>query len=197
MWTVQSVAISPDSFLNTIWKIVPMVCFVIVAPSLMAHPILQFRGYQQQDAQEFIRYLLDRINSELMVRRRMKKTIIFSIFQGILLNQVHCQGCEQTFVKRDAFLDLSLSIPERFVNQRNKVLQSQNPCTLEDCLESFIETEALDEADMYDCSKCRGKRRATKKLTVDRLPPVCIFLKYLIITNEVLTSCDRRSFVSI
>lgn len=110
-----------------------------------------------------------------MVRRRMKKTVVFSIFQGILLNQVHCEGCEQTFVKRDAFLDLSLSIPDRFVNQRNKVLQSQNPCTLEDCLESFIETETLEDADMYDCSKCRGKRRATKKLTVDRLPPVCFF----------------------
>ncbi len=48
---------------------------------------MQFRGYQQQDAQEFIRYLLDRIHSELVFRKKLKSTLILNIFQGTLINQ--------------------------------------------------------------------------------------------------------------
>ena len=51
--------------------------------------IQKFRGYQQQDAQEFIRYLLDQINTELTLSKRLKKNNLFSTFQGILTNQVY------------------------------------------------------------------------------------------------------------
>lgn len=43
MWNTSATIVSPISFLDAVWKFVP-----------------SFRGYQQQDAQEFIRYLLDR-----------------------------------------------------------------------------------------------------------------------------------------
>ena len=69
MWRTHSTAVSPDAFLSAIWKSVPM-----------------FRGYQQQDAQEFIRYLLDRINTDLS--KKYKRTIITRLFQGSLFNEV-------------------------------------------------------------------------------------------------------------
>ena len=45
-----------------------------------------FGGYEQQDAQEFIRALLDKMHSELETRKG--RTMIMQIFQGTFRNQV-------------------------------------------------------------------------------------------------------------
>eukprot|EP00842_Homolaphlyctis_polyrhiza_P002880 jgi/Hompol1/3593/HPOL_002590-RA len=74
MWTTRLQMLTPDSFLESIWKVVPM-----------------FRGYQQQDAQEFIRYLIDKMHLELSSRKG--RTIIMQSFQGSLFNEVTCLEC--------------------------------------------------------------------------------------------------------
>lgn len=98
----------------------------------------RFRGYQQQDAHEFLRYVLDRLDKEWSENiitsdkastggaggdnvGRLKKaqngkinsSMIGSIFGGILQNEVNCLECGFKSNKQDPFLDLSLDIPLR------------------------------------------------------------------------------------
>jgi ubiquitin carboxyl-terminal hydrolase 44/49 len=104
MWLTPSPAITPEAFLHSVWRVVPT-----------------FRGFHQQDAQEFIRFLLDKMNTELLLRTN--RTIIARTFQGSLHNQVTCRQCGHASTKKDMFLDLSLPIPERFLREKNKVTQ--------------------------------------------------------------------------
>jgi len=74
------------------------------------------RGYQQQDAHEFMRYLLDRLHSELLtllpypnstspyICPKGKSTIVTAIFGGILQSEVNCLVCGMESRKHDPFL---------------------------------------------------------------------------------------------
>ncbi|RKO89936.1 hypothetical protein BDK51DRAFT_26961 [Blyttiomyces helicus] len=139
MWTGSAVTVSPTAFFDAVWAIVPM-----------------FRGYQEQDAQEFIRYLLDRIHHEL--HDEPIRNSIENVFQGLLRNVVRCLKCGYVSTKTDPFLDLSLPIPEGFVKRTNMVLQRMHPCTVNDCLKAFTEVE-----EMADSEKSPGKISARLK----------------------------------
>ncbi|KAJ7425195.1 ubiquitin specific peptidase 3 [Willisornis vidua] len=164
--------------------------------------ILQsLRGYQQQDAHEFMRYLLDHLHLELQggfngVSRSVivqensnlsasnkccingASTVVTAIFGGILQNEVNCLICGTESRKFDPFLDLSLDIPSQFRNKRTKNQDSGPMCTLRDCLRSFTDLEELDETELYMCHKCKKKQKSTKKFWIQKLPKVlCLHLK--------------------
>ncbi|KAF4793465.1 Ubiquitin carboxyl-terminal hydrolase 3 [Turdus rufiventris] len=158
-------------------------------------------GYQQQDAHEFMRYLLDHLHLELQggfngVSRSVilqensnlsasnkccingASTVVTAIFGGILQNEVNCLICGTESRKFDPFLDLSLDIPSQFRNKRTKSQESGPMCTLRDCLRSFTDLEELDETELYMCHKCKKKQKSTKKFWIQKLPKVlCLHLK--------------------
>ncbi|OXB65679.1 hypothetical protein ASZ78_014658 [Callipepla squamata] len=155
------------------------------------------RGYQQQDAHEFMRYLLDHLHLELQggfngVSRSVilqenssltasskccingASTVVTAIFGGILQNEVNCLICGTESRKFDPFLDLSLDIPSQFRNKRTKNQENGPMCTLRDCLRSFTDLEELDETELYMCHKCKKKQKSTKKFWIQKLPKVRI-----------------------
>lgn len=69
VWETNHLQISPDDFLTFMRKKLPM-----------------FAGYQQQDAQEFIRALLDKMHEEWQEKKG--NTLIMQIFQGLFVNEV-------------------------------------------------------------------------------------------------------------
>ncbi|GAB5572393.1 ubiquitin carboxyl-terminal hydrolase 3 isoform X6 [Prionailurus iriomotensis] len=158
-------------------------------------------GYQQQDAHEFMRYLLDHLHLELQggfngVSRSAilqensalsgsnkccingASTVVTAIFGGILQNEVNCLICGTESRKFDPFLDLSLDIPSQFRNKRSKNQENGPVCSLRDCLRSFTDLEELDETELYMCHKCKKKQKSTKKFWIQKLPKVlCLHLK--------------------
>lgn len=187
-------AISPDELFVVIWRVVP-----------------RFRGYQQQDAHEFLRYTLDRVHNELVhlpdssgvavttnhstagtpSTNSNKSSIVTSIFGGALLSEVRCLACATEYKKVDPFLDLSLDIPDIISKKRNKNGDEKPLCHLSECLKSFVEVEELAETEKYNCNNCKSKQRSTKRFWFKRLPNVlCIHLKRFRWTNACRTKVD-------
>uniref|UniRef100_A0A673YTS6 Ubiquitin carboxyl-terminal hydrolase n=1 Tax=Salmo trutta TaxID=8032 RepID=A0A673YTS6_SALTR len=177
LWQGGPTAFSPDSLFYVVWKIMP-----------------SFRGYQQQDAHEFMRYLLDHLHRELQgglngsnnnnhsscrgCNRNGTSTVVTSIFGGVLQNEVNCLICGTESRKFDPFLDLSLDIPSQFRHKRTKDQEPGPTCTLRDCLCSFTDLEELDQTELYMCHRCKKRQKSTKKFWVQKLPKVlCLHLK--------------------
>ncbi|BES88144.1 ubiquitin carboxyl-terminal hydrolase [Nesidiocoris tenuis] len=182
-------AISPESLFLVIWKVVP-----------------RYRGYAQQDAHEFLRYMLDRLHTELLhllpdfslkdshfISHKNKTSIVTSVFGGTLQSEVRCLNCGTESKKHDPFLDLSLDIPEKCHQQRKCKETGEDipPCNILDCLTSFIEVEELAETELYYCNNCKSKQRSTKRFWIRRLPNVlCLHLKRFRWTNFFRTKVD-------
>ncbi|XP_019400613.1 PREDICTED: ubiquitin carboxyl-terminal hydrolase 44 [Crocodylus porosus] len=179
MWSGKWALVSPFAMLHSVWRLIPA-----------------FRGYAQQDAQEFLCELLDKVQQELETtgtrypalipasqRKLMKQVlnVVNTIFHGQLLSQVTCLACDNKSNTIEPFWDLSLEFPERY-HCSEKEMASQHPCLLTEMLAKFTETEAL-EGKIYACDQCNTKRRkfsskpvtlseAQKQLMVCRLPQV-------------------------
>ncbi|XP_029405229.2 ubiquitin carboxyl-terminal hydrolase Usp2 isoform X1 [Bactrocera dorsalis] len=147
-----------------------------------------YSDYNQQDAQEFLRFFLDSLHSALNSGvkgehlkiddnlsdnkkadltwewyTRHENSLIRDLFVGQLKSTLRCTTCGNTSVTFDPFWDLSVSLP------------SSSRCKLESCLDLFIREEVLDGDEMPTCAKCRQRRRCTKSFTIQRFP------KYLVI----------------
>ncbi|KAF7309945.1 Ubiquitin carboxyl-terminal hydrolase 4 [Mycena indigotica] len=156
----------------------------------------QYIGSNQHDSQEFLSFLLDGIHEDLnrlIVKPTFTRTpeqeaelerlstqvaseqewrlwktrndsIIVDFFQGQFKNRVQCLTCLTTSTTYNVFSILQLPIPH---GRSSKV-------PLQSCLEAFFNTETLEKEDAWDCPKCKAKRRATKQLSLARLPPVLV-----------------------
>lgn len=165
LWEGSKSAISPQSLFTVIRKVVP-----------------RFRC-GQQDAHEFLRYILDRLHTELLTLTSIKsnnnstlnRTIVASIFGGILQSEVRCLICQTQSKKNDQFFDLSLDIPQKYCQDSLPLEQS---CPLSECLTKFTELEELADTELYNCPNCKQKQKSTKQFWIRRLPNVlCLHLK--------------------
>uniref|UniRef100_A0A671URI1 ubiquitinyl hydrolase 1 n=1 Tax=Sparus aurata TaxID=8175 RepID=A0A671URI1_SPAAU len=143
-----------------------------------------FSGYSQQDAQEFLRFLLDKLHTEINRKPNVLYNLdmtsdvfssfkhlerddsrIVDLFSGQLRSSLHCSVCSHYSNTFDVFCDLSLPIPKR---------SSGGEVTLRECLDLFSQEEKLDKENSPMCERCNRHTECTKQLSIQRFPQVIV-----------------------
>ncbi|XP_006020446.1 ubiquitin carboxyl-terminal hydrolase 2 isoform X2 [Alligator sinensis] len=175
LWTSPpNDAVSPSEFKTQIQRYAP-----------------RFVGYNQQDAQEFLRFLLDGLHSEVnrvlvrprasadnldhlpdeekgrqMWRRYQERedSRIGDLFVGQLKSSLTCSECGYCSTAFDPFWDLSLPIPKKGYGE----------VTLMDCLRLFTKEDVLDGDEKPTCCRCKARTRCTKKFSIQKFPKILV-----------------------
>ncbi|KAL3508880.1 hypothetical protein ACH5RR_028281 [Cinchona calisaya] len=134
-----------------------------------------FRHGRQEDAHEFLRYVIDACHNtclrlkNLRLQRRKGgnvgesdsgNTIVKEIFGGALQSQVKCLSCGAESNKVDDIMDISLDI-----------LHSGS---LKDALQCFFRPEILDGNNKYKCDNCKKLVAARKQMSILQAPNVLV-----------------------
>ncbi|KAF9914328.1 ubiquitin-specific protease doa4 [Lobosporangium transversale] len=184
MWSGQSLVVSPTSFRLAIGGFAP-----------------QFKGTEQHDSQEFLSFLLDGLHEDLKAEPRppppgddegseaddarmeslpeyeasdiawqrylrRDNSIVVKLFQGQFKNRLCCTKCGKTSTTYNAFMYLALPIKAKTTGRQ--------PQTLMSCLNTFVEAEVMDGDNAWNCPNCKKPRKATKQLTISRVPDVLL-----------------------
>ncbi|XP_013107219.2 ubiquitin carboxyl-terminal hydrolase 36 isoform X2 [Stomoxys calcitrans] len=127
---------------------------------------------RQEDAHEFLRYLVEAMEKSYLSRFRNYKeldqysketTPLNQILGGYLKTSVKCLSCQHVSVTFQHFQDLLLDI--------------RKADTIDEALEGYFARERLEDMG-YKCEACKKKVSATKQFSLDRAPiALCIQLK--------------------
>ncbi|XP_001380549.2 inactive ubiquitin carboxyl-terminal hydrolase 50 isoform X2 [Monodelphis domestica] len=163
MWLGDSDCVSPEVFRTAIGKIYPT-----------------FLKRTQQDAQEFLIYVLNELHEALKKYRRKKphekvttkcyrkvasseSSIITRLFEGQLNYDIVCLKCENCTYKNEVFTVLSLPIP------------SECECSLQECLGCFFQQDTLTWNNQIHCAFCESKQDAAVRASIAKAPKTVIF----------------------
>ncbi|KAI4323142.1 hypothetical protein L6164_022772 [Bauhinia variegata] len=130
-----------------------------------------FRSGRQEDAHEFLRYVIDACHNTCLRLKKLRRkgcdgasgsgnTVVKEIFGGALQSQVKCLSCGNESNKVDEIMDISLD-----------VLHSHS---LKDALQKFFQPEVLDGNNKYKCDNCKKLIAAKKQMSILQAPNVLV-----------------------
>ena len=118
-----------------------------------------FAAGVQQDAHEFLRSLTTNMHlADLTVggsphsHTQQHTNMLDGIFGGLLLSRVHFGLCLTDRVRKETGVGLSLKV--------------HRPASVSEALCSFTDIDVLEGDNKYDCTVCKTKTCATKRLTL-------------------------------
>ncbi|XWS16803.1 hypothetical protein CRYUN_Cryun33cG0011600 [Craigia yunnanensis] len=135
-----------------------------------------FRFGRQEDAHEFLRYVIDACHNTCLRLKKLRRkgseggggggetvngnTIVKEIFGGALQSQVKCLGCGGESNKVDEIMDISLDI--------------LNSGSLKEAMHKFFQPEVLDGNNKYKCDNCKKLVAARKQLSIRQAPNILV-----------------------
>ncbi|XP_033758471.1 ubiquitin carboxyl-terminal hydrolase 2-like isoform X2 [Pecten maximus] len=151
----------------------------------------RFTGYAQQDAQEFLRYLLEGLHEDVNRVRSKPKPVtikdedftndsekaeeyyrvylsygnsrIVEIFVGQLKSELRFKDCGHKSTTFDPFWDLSVPIPKR-----------GSQVSIQQCINLFMKEEELDHDERPTCEQCKKRKACTKSFSIQRFPQILV-----------------------
>ncbi|XP_030398125.1 ubiquitin carboxyl-terminal hydrolase 21 isoform X3 [Gopherus evgoodei] len=161
-----------------------------------------FTGYSQQDAQEFLKFFMDRLHVEINRKGRKTPSILSDTkWPSVLEDSDPLSDDERANQMWKRYLEREDSkIVDLFVGQLKSCLKCQacgyrsttfevfcdlslpipkkgfagGKVSLLDCFSLFTKEEELDSENAPVCDKCRQRTRSTKKLTIQRFPRILV-----------------------
>ncbi|XP_058722741.1 ubiquitin carboxyl-terminal hydrolase 25 [Vicia villosa] len=129
-----------------------------------------FRCGRQEDAHEFLRYVIDACHNSCLRLKKLRKkgggggeggaSVVKEIFGGALQSQVKCLCCGYESNKVDEMMDISLD-----------VFHSNS---LRDSMQKFFQPEVLDGNNKYKCDGCKKLVTAKKQMSILQAPNVLV-----------------------
>ncbi|XVF79313.1 hypothetical protein PTKIN_Ptkin14bG0211400 [Pterospermum kingtungense] len=135
-----------------------------------------FRFGRQEDAHEFLRYVIDACHKTCLRLKKLRRkgseggggggdavngnTVVKEIFGGALQSQVKCLGCGGESNKVDEIMDISLDI--------------LNSSSLKEAMHKFFQPEVLDGNNKYKCENCKKLVAARKQLSIRKAPNILV-----------------------
>ncbi|TKA57108.1 hypothetical protein B0A53_01064 [Rhodotorula sp. CCFEE 5036] len=124
-----------------------------------------FRLGRQEDAHEFLRFLMDALQaaalfgtSPKLEQKFKEQTFVHQLFGGRLRSRVHCTECGHNSDTFDSILDLSLDLG--------------GARSLKDALENLVRVDVLKGQNKYKCERCKKLVIAEKGFKIDAAPLV-------------------------
>ncbi|CAH2327260.1 ubiquitin carboxyl-terminal hydrolase 21 isoform X2 [Pelobates cultripes] len=161
-----------------------------------------FTGYSQQDAQEFLKFFMDRIHVEINRKCRKTPSILSDTKrpmpvepQDSLSDDERANQMWKRYLERE-----DSKVVDLFVGQLKSCLKCQScgyrsptfevfcdlslpipkkgftsgKVSLLDCFNLFTKEEELNSENAPICDRCRQRTKSTKKLTIQRFPRILV-----------------------
>ncbi|BEJ00479.1 hypothetical protein CcaverHIS631_0503360 [Cutaneotrichosporon cavernicola] len=148
----------------------------------------EFSTMRQQDSEEFLQHLLDRLRAEAKRLGRHEHLEATNIFRFGMEQRLMCDECRRVGYKVDHvdLASLPVTAVELSVDEDGK--KHFQPVTLESCIDALCATEELTD---YACSTCEKKVRAEKSTKFATYPDLLVFhMKKFQLVNWMPTKLD-------
>lgn len=143
----------------------------------LKHFAEHFRLGRQEDAHEFLRYVIDACHTTCLRLKKLQQqrrkyvtnggvdgfggsTVVKEIFGGALQSQVKCLGCGHESNKVDEIMDISIDVI--------------NSSTLKEAFQKFFQPEVLDGSNKYKCDSCKKLVAARKQMSILQAPNILV-----------------------